>query len=393
MTYDFDTVIDRRGTGSVKWDLVDARFGTDGALPMWVADMDFRSPAPVVEALKKTAEHGFFGYATMLPAYYEAVIAWMKKRHGWSVQRDWICFSPGVVPALNLIVKAFTEPGDQVIVQSPVYHPFFALIERNGRRVLDNPLQLSNGRYQMDLSDLESKLTARARIMLLCSPHNPVGRVWSEQELKDLADLCLRHGLLVIADEIHHDLVYPGHAHTVFPTVREGLERCTIVCTAASKTFNLPGLHTSNVIIPEHRLRERFGEAAMRDKLGSPNPFGTAATEAAYRHGEQWLEEVLCYLSGNLDFVNRAAARVPGLKVIQPEGTYLVWLDLRQTGIPRGRLADFLCTEAKVAVEAGRHFGAKEDGFVRMNIACPRATLAEAWLRIERAVARPASSS
>ncbi|MBI2853436.1 MAG: pyridoxal phosphate-dependent aminotransferase [Chloroflexi bacterium] len=387
--YDFDSVIDRRGTNSVKWDCVEERFGLKGLLPMWIADMDFRSPIPVIDALKRVSEQGLFGYAAVTPQFHQAVIDWMRRRHDWDVKREWIVFSPGVVPAINIMVKAFTEPGDEVVVQPPVYHPFFYAIERNDRRVLRNPLRIIDGEYRMDLADLEEKLTPRTKMVLLCSPHNPVGRVWRAEELRELGNLCVRHKLIVVADEIHHDLVYPGFKHTVFPTAGSGLEGRTLVCTGASKTFNLPGLHTSSIIIPDPKLREHFSAVAQASALGGPNPFGIAATEAAYRECEEWLIQLLRYLKGNLDFVNNfTRERMVGPRIAQPQGTYLLWLDFRGTGMPAERLSRFACSEAGVALDPGRLFGADEEGFERMNIACPRATLEEGLRRIERAVHR-----
>ena len=389
MKYDFDLVLDRHGTNSVKWDLAEERFGVKDVLPMWVADMDFRSPQPVIDALKRRAEHGIFGYTGMTPSYYEAVVRWMEHRHGWAVQPEWIVFSPGVVPALNALITTFSEPGDQVIVQTPVYYPFFYAIERNGRRILDNPLLFENGQYAMDLDDLERKITPRTRMVLLCSPHNPIGRVWLEEELRRLGELCLEHDILVVSDEIHHDLVYQGFKHVPFPILSGQFADNAIVCTGASKAFNLPGLHTSNIIIANRRLRERFCDTMTRSAIGSPNTFGVVATEAAYRHGEEWLDQLLIYLEENVKFATRyAQERIRGLEVIQPQGTYLLWLDFRGTRIPRDRLGDFVCKEARVALEEGRLFGCKEYGFQRMNIACPRSTLEEALRRIENAINR-----
>ncbi len=389
MKYDFDSVINRRGTGSVKWDDLDQRFGSEDVLPLWVADMDFKSPQPVIDAIKSAADHGVFGYSKPTHSYYDSVKAWMKRRHGWDIKEEWITLTPGVVPALHVLTRTFTKPGDEVVVQTPAYHPFFHVIENNGRTALLNPLTLSGGRYTMDLDDLERRISPRTSMALLCSPHNPVGRVWSPEELAGFGEVCARHNILIIADEIHHDLVLPGFRHVPFAPVVPDIASGVIVCTAASKTFNLPGLHTSNILIRDARLRERFCSALSLSGIGSANTFGIVATEAAYRHGEDWLEQLLDYLAGNIEFaVSFARERIPGLRVVKPEGTYLVWLDFRETAIPEGRLDTFLRTSAKVGLNIGTMFRCQENGFARMNIGCPRSTLEDGLRRIETAISR-----
>jgi len=387
MKYDFDVVINRRGTGSAKWDRAEQLFNVKGILPMWVADMDFKSPEPIIKALKKTAERGIFGYTTVPDSYYAALTGWMKKRHQWDIQRDWVVLTPGVVPAIRLLVKAFTQPGDQVIVQTPVYYPFFDAIKDNGCEILDNPLRLKGQQYVMDLSDLEQKITKRTKMIILCSPHNPISRVWTKNELKKLGDLCIRNNILIVSDEIHGDLVYCGFKHIPFPTVSPTFADRVIVCTAASKTFNLPGLRTSNIIISNPELKKQFTAVMRNCGMSSPNMFGITATEAAYRYGESWLEQLLDYLQGNVEFCQQfVAQRIPGLKVVQPQGTYLLWLYFRNCGIKTDRLGRFVREDAKVGLESGTQFGCKEEGFERMNIACPRKTLTKALHRIEKAV-------
>lgn len=387
MKYDFDVVINRKGSGSVKWDRAEQLFKIKDILPMWVADMDFRSPEPVIKALKKVAERGIFGYTTVPDSYYNALIGWMKKRHQWEIQREWIVLTTGVVPAIRLLVKAFTQPGDQVIVQTPVYYPFFDAIKDNNCEILDNPLLLKGEQYTMNLADLEKKITTRTKMILLCSPHNPISRVWTKKELKRLGDLCIRNNILVVSDEIHGDLVYRDFKHVPFTTVSSEFPDNSIICTAASKTFNLPGLRTSNIIISNPELRKRFTSIMRNCGMSAPNMFGIAATEAAYRYGESWLEQLLDYLQGNMEFFQQfASQRIPGLKVIQPQGTYLLWLDFRNCGIEHSRLGRFVREDAKVGLEGGTQFGCREDGFERMNIACPRATLTRALHRIEKAV-------
>jgi len=387
MQNDFDSLIDRHNTNSVKWDYAEKFFKYKDILPLWVADMDFRSPPAVIEALRKVAEFGFFGYSGTPPSFYDAVISWMKKRHSWEVDRRWIALSPGVVPALHVLVKAFSEPGDQVIVQTPVYYPFFDAIKAGGREILDNPLRLTGDQYAMDLDDLERKLTPHTKMIILCNPHNPISRVWRKEELKALGDLCIQHNITVVSDEIHSDIVYPGFTHVPFSTVADSFSGNAIICTAASKTFNLPGLQTSSIIIPNPELKKRFSDTMRMLGMPSPGNFGVTATEAAYRYGEEWLAQLLVYLEGNIAFVQKYAAdNIPGLKILQPQGTYLLWLDFSECGVPDDKLSDFVRETARVALEPGWMFGCKEPGRERMNIASPRAMLAEGLERIATAV-------
>ena len=389
MKYDFNAVIDRHNTNSIKWDFIDTYFPIKDLLPMWVADMDFRAPGPIVEAVQKVAEHGIFGYSGIPDSYYDAYIQWMKRRHSWPVEKEWIVFTPGVVPALHLLIRTFTQPGDQVVVQTPVYYPFFDAIRSNGCEQLDNPLQLDNNHYVMDLVDLEKKITPRTRMIILCSPHNPIGRVWTKEELKDLGELCIKYDILIVSDEIHEDIVYPGHVHTVFHTISpEFADKC-IICTGASKTFNLPGLQVSNIVISNPRLRERFQNTVRSCGIMFPNIFGIAATEAAYRHGEPWLLQLLDYLQGNIIFMEEfAAEKIPDLQIFQLQGTYLAWLDFRKCGVAPDKLGSFIREDAKVGLEAGTIFGCTEEGFERMNIACPRSILEKGLVKIEEAVNR-----
>jgi len=393
MKYDFDMIIDRYNTNSIKWDFAENKFSVKDILPMWVADMDFKVPEPVIDALKKVAEHGIFGYTAASQSYYAALKAWMKRRHNWDIKSEWVTYSPGVVSALFMLVKAFTKPEDQVIIQTPVYYPFFSAIKSSNCEILDNPLRLENGQYRMDLADLESKVSSRTRMIMLCSPHNPIGRVWRETELRDLGELCLKNNILIISDEIHQDIIFDGFKHIPFALISEELADRTVVCTGASKTFNLAGLQMSGIIIPNPELRERFNNTVRSCGIIQPNIFAVAAAEAAYRDGESWLEQLLNYLQGNLVFMtDYITERIPGLEIIQPEGTYLVWLDFRKCGIDLARLDGFLCKDAKVGLEAGTKFGCKEEGFERINIACTRATLEEGLRRIEEGVSRMRTS-
>lgn len=387
MNCDFDRVIDRCHTNSIKWDFAQSIFGVDDVLPMWVADMDFEAPQPVIEALVEKAKHGIFGYADGTESYYEAIMGWMLRRHNWRIERDWICFCPGVVPSLLWLVRAFVKPGEKVVVQSPVYPPFFRSIESNGSELLNNPLKLENGQYVIDFVDLEEKLKSGAKILILCNPHNPVGRVWKREELMKIGELCLKYHVIVVSDEIHSDLIYSGQKHIPFAALSEELAQNSIVCTAPSKTFNLAGLQISNIIIPNPELRRTFKKTLASNGMSHPNIFGLVALEAAYNEGEEWLNQLLVYLKENLNFLLQYIERnVPKVKVIIPEGTYLVWLDFRELGMEPKELQKFLLNKAHVAMNAGYTFGPGGEGFERLNIACPRSVLQEGLGRIARAV-------
>lgn len=387
MKYDFDSMIDRHNTNSFKWDYVTRYYNHADILPMWVADMDFKSPPAVIEALRRIVDFGIFGYSGTPPSFYEAVSGWMKKRHGWEVNKEWITLSPGVVPALHVLVNAFSEPGDQVILQTPVYYPFFDAVKAGGREILDNPLRLEGEQYVMDLADLESKITSRTKMMILCNPHNPISRVWRREELRALGELCFRHNIVMVSDEIHSDIVYTGFSHVPFPLAGDGLAERTVVCTAASKTFNLPGLQTSSIIISNGEMKKRFAEAMRRGGVPSPGMFGVAATEAAYCYGEDWLMQLLSYLEGNVAFVRKyLKENIPGASLAQPQGTYLLWLDFSNCGVPGDRQDTFIRDIARVALEPGWLFGCKEKGRERMNIACPRALLEQGLEKIAGAV-------
>ncbi|OMF68353.1 MalY/PatB family protein [Paenibacillus glucanolyticus] len=385
----FDLAIDRTCTNCQKWDNVPTVFGVPDALPMWVADMDFAAPPAVVEALHKRVEHGVFGYTFPPDSYREAISDWMKKRHSWNIQQEWIQFCPGVVPALSLIVDAFTEPGDQVVIQTPVYPPFYSVVQEHGRELVHNPLLLSEeGDYTMDFEDLEKSFsTGHVKMIILCSPHNPVGRVWSRAELDRLASLCQQYDVLVVSDEIHADLVFEPGAHTPFAALSEDAAERSIICTAPSKTFNIAGLNTANIIIPNAQLRSKFRKILNRYAIGSITPMGAAATEAAYREGEPWLDELLVYIRGNMELVvHYVREHLPELKVVMPEATYLLWIDFRGMGIPHEELNRFLVQQAKLGLNSGAAFGKEGDGFMRMNLACTRATVQEALSRLHQAI-------
>ncbi|MDD4569068.1 MAG: pyridoxal phosphate-dependent aminotransferase [Tepidanaerobacteraceae bacterium] len=386
--YDFDKVIDRSNNYSSKWDELGKMYGRDDLLPLWVADMDFMSPKPVIEAIEARAKQGIYGYTSRPESYFESVARWMKKRHDWDVKTDWMIFSPGVVPALSFIVNAFTHPGDKVLVQSPVYYPFFKVIEDNGRRVVNNPLLFKDGRYTMDFDDLEEKVKdPQVKLLFLCSPHNPVGRVWTEEELNKLGRICIDNNILIISDEIHQDILYPGVKHTPFASISKEFALNSITCTAPSKTFNLAGLQTSTIVIPNKIYYDIYKNFMTRIHLLRNNAFGLVALEAAYTYGEEWLDQFLEYLDGNLKTLSEGIEKdIPQIKITKPEGTYLVWMDCRELGLDTKGLNDFMINKARLALDDGYWFGTGGEGFQRINLACPRAYVNEALTRLKKAV-------
>ena len=400
MPTNFNIEIDRRHTGSVKWEFAvdsedpsqksrtDACFGNNRILPMWVADMDFQSPEPVVKALQERAQHGIFGYTQPDQAYLSAVTGWMKKRHGWHVEDSWIVTTQGVVPALHMLVKALTQPGDKVLIQRPVYYPFFSAIEKNACRIISNSLVLTDGQYHMDYDDLEAKTAdPDVKVAILCNPHNPVGRVWTREELQRFGHICLRNHVRVISDEIHGDLVYPGVTFSPFAVADSAFQENSVVCTAPSKTFNLAGLQTSNIFIPDKKIRQKFKESLLANGLFGLNPFGMTACRVAYEEGEPWLEDLLNYLKNNLDaLINFFEREIPEIRVIHPQGTYLVWFDCRSLGLDKHQLRNLFLNQARVFLDEGSLFGPEGDGFERINIACPRSLLMEALGRIVDAI-------
>ncbi|MDR3540435.1 MAG: pyridoxal phosphate-dependent aminotransferase [Desulfosporosinus sp.] len=387
MNYDFDQLIDRRNTGAIKCDFNLRTFGREDILPLWVADMDFQAPKAVVEALVNRAQHGIYGYSCGMESYDQAIINWMQTRHSWEIQRDWITFSPGVVPALNELVRSLTKPEEKILLQSPVYPPFFRAIQNHGREVVNSKLRFENGRYTMDFVDLEEKFASGVKMMILCNPHNPVGRVWEREELERLGQLCLAYDILVISDEIHGDLIYEGYHHIPFASLSSELAERSIVCTAPSKTFNLAGLQTSNLIIPNVKYRQLFQASLSLTGIHNPNVFGITALEAAYQHGGDWLEQLMKYLKVNVEFLSSYLNReLPQIQVIQPEGTYLIWLDFRALGMEPKALQEFLVHKAGVGLNAGYLFGSGGEGFERLNLGCPRSVLEEGLQRIKTAV-------
>jgi cystathionine beta-lyase len=385
MKYNFDKTINREESGSVKWDLRETRGGKD-IIPMWVADMDFQTPVEVINALRKRAEHGVFGYTYPSNSYKEAVVNWMGRRHDWEIEKEWIVTTPGVVPALSIAVNTYTKPGDKIVIQPPVYHPFKKIIEGNDRIVVENRLICHGNYYKMDFENLGQILKKGVSMFVLCSPHNPVGRVWRIEELQRLADLCTNYETLVIADEIHSDLIMPGRRHNVMAKYLPETGKGIVTFTAASKTFNLAGLSCSNVIIKEPGLRSAFQGTINRLSIAMPNIFGLSATEAAYKYGEEWLNNLLLYIQGNYNFLKTfIEERIPKIKVTKLEGTYLVWLNFNDFGLSDEFIDEILFRRAKVWLDNGPQFGAGGGGFQRINLACPRVILEQALNRLETA--------
>jgi len=403
MKHDLDRIIDRQGTGSVKWGLyrggshagpitaIDPGLQSDGPIPMWVADMDFQSPQPVLDALSERVRHGIFGYTQATDGYFDAVTDWFAKRHGWQVSKDWISTTPGVVPALHFAVKTWCQPGDSVLVQRPVYYPFFRAITNGGCDIVSSSLIEEDGCYRMDFADLEKKASdPKVKVAMLCNPHNPVGRVWTADELRQYGEICNRHGVVVIADEIHADLMMPGFTFQPYALLGEEFANNTIVCTAPSKTFNLAGMHLSNMVIPNPDLKAAFDAyLAETGVAGGLNPLALVAIEAAYRQGEPWLTDVLAYIHGNFDVLKQYLAdNLPALRPTELEGTYLAWVDFRALGLEQSALEKLTQLDAKVLFDEGHIFGPEGAGFERFNLACPRPLLLLALERLKRWIDR-----
>lgn len=389
MSYDFDTMYDRAATDSLKWANRLQLCGSEDVIPLWVADMDFACPPEVVDAVKDRAAHPIYGYPVRTEAYYDSVIGWMKRRNGWHIEKEWICYAPGVVPALNFAVQAYSRPGDKIIIQTPVYYPFKSAVLNNSRELVENPLRLEKGRYVMDFAGLEQLIDTRTRLIVLSSPHNPGGRVWEKDELERLVEICARRGVIIVSDEIHSDLIIGNIRHTCTASLSEAAAAITVTLTAPNKTFNIAGLTMANVIISNKDLRQAFVDAVAASGIGVSNIFGNVALEAAYSKGEAWLEELLDYLRGNFRLVaDFAAARIPEIEVFPLEGTYLAWINCRRLGLSDAGLKEFFWKEAGLWLDDGTKFGSGGSGFMRLNIACPRKLLTEALVRLEKAIGK-----
>ncbi len=387
MQYDFDTLHNRYGTDSEKYDFTSERGHRQDVLPMWVADMDFQTAPEIIEALHCCVSHGIFGYTGSKRDYFDALAAWEKEHYRWEIREDWLVKTPGVVNAIATAVRALTAPGDSVLITRPVYYPFSFAIENNHRKLINSPLSLEDGKYRIDFEDFEQKIIENnVKLFIFCSPHNPIGRVWAKQELEQVGDICHKHGVIVISDEIHADLTFPGYQHTPLCSLKKEYEENTITCTAPSKTFNLAGLATSNILIPNPALREKFIAEQKGAASDGVNQMGIAACKAAYAKGNPWLLQLKQYLAENLAYVREALKEIPGISLIEPEGTYLLWLDCRALGLNPEQMEDFIENKARLWLDGGEMFGEEGIGFQRVNIACPRATLKEAMERLKEAV-------
>ena len=383
--YNFDELIDRTNTNCIKYDARSAFFGNPDVLPLWVADMDFRTPDFIVEAIKKRAEHELFGYTFRGETYNQAIVHWLKRRHNWEIKPEWISFSPGVVAGLTLAIEAFSKPGDGVIIQPPVYFPFFDSVKGTGRELIENPLQIKNGRYSFDFEDLKQKITPKTRLLLLCNPQNPGGMAWNEKELTELAQICLENKVLIISDEIHSDLLFEGFKHTPLAGLSDEIAQNCIICMAPSKTFNTAGLTTSFLVIPNKRHLAAYERVMRLPHLHMGNIFGAVALEAAYTYGDEWLAQLMNYLQANYTFLeNFLNDNLPKVKVMRPEATYLIWLDFSAFGLTDEALNQRLL-DAGVGLNRGVQFGKPGSGYMRMNIGCPRSVLLQALTCIKTA--------
>lgn len=384
MEYDFDRINERRGTGSYKWDSAAGR----DVLPLWVADMDFRTAPPIVDALRRRVDQGIFGYTIVGDSYYSAVTDWFAQRHGWSIDRDWIIYTSGVVPAISAVIKALTRPGDAVLILTPVYNCFFSSIRNNGCATVESELLYDGRTYKIDFDDLERKTAdPRVKLLLFCNPHNPAGRVWSREELTRVGEICLRNGVMVVSDEIHCELVFPGHRYTPFTSISEEFLANSVTCLSPSKAFNIAGLQIANIVCADAGRRRKIDRAINDNEVCDVNPFGVIATEAAYREGAGWLQALLEYLYGNYNYMrDYCREHLPEFPLAELEGTYLVWMDCRCLGMDSETLEERLIAEADLWLNAGTMYGRAGQGFMRWNIACPRSVLAEALRRFENFV-------
>lgn len=387
--FDFDKIVDRKNTDCLKYDFAVKRGMPEGILPLWVADMDFQIAPAITEALEKRVAHRIFGYSEATESYFEAVKGWMKKRHGWDVSEEWLIKTPGIVFALAMAVKAFTKEGDGVLIQQPVYYPFSEVIRDNNRKVISNDLiQNASGHYEIDFDDFEKKIiTNKIKLFILCSPHNPVGRVWTRDELIKIGDICIKHGVIVVADEIHEDFVYEPHKHTVFAGIKEEFRNNSITCTSPGKTFNLAGLQVSNIFIPNESLREKMRHEINAAGYSQLNTLGLVACQAAYTYGDEWYEEMIAYIKSNIEFFKSyVKENIPQLKVVDTEGTYLVWVDFRELGLTNNELENLIVNRANLWLDSGAIFGQTGEGFQRFNVACARTTLEQALMQLKSAI-------
>jgi cystathionine beta-lyase len=374
--YNFDEIIDRRGTDCVKYDTLKKYFGEENLIPLWVADMDFRTPDFILDALKKRMEHPVFGYTYPSEEYYSSIIRWNRELHGWDLKREWISFIPGIVKGIAFAIEKFTREGDKVIIQPPVYHPFRLIPENMNRTVVNNPLRPVNGIYEMDFDGLKSVMDDQCKMLILSNPHNPAGIVWSKACLQELAAICAARGITVLSDEIHSEMVWPSFKHHPFPAVSEAAEACSITFAAPSKTFNIAGIVSSYAVIPEERLRKEFYDYLEARELNQGTVFSYTATTAAYTHGAEWRRQMLGYVMKNVDFIEEyLKENIPQIKVYRPQASFLVWLDCRELNLPHKKLTALFTEQARLALNDGAMFGTEGNGYMRINAGCPRSTL------------------
>ena len=387
MKYDFSQVIERNNTLSIKYDFAKERKKPSDLLSLWVADMDFPVAQEIKDALIERCNHGIFGYSEVETPYYEVIAKWYQEKFNWSTKKQWLVKTPGVVAAIANAIRAFTNIGDAVLIQKPVYYPFFLTIEDNQRKVVNNSLVYKNGRYEMDFVDFEEKIIShKVKLFVLCSPHNPVGRVWNKEELLKIGDICLKHKVIVVADEIHADFVYHGQ-HQVFANLKTDYQEITVTCTAPSKTFNIAGLQVSNIFIANENLRKKFKQELKKTANADINVMGLIACQAAYSQGEDWLRQVKIYIAENLEYVkNFLRDNLPQVKLVEPEGTYLLWLDFRELNLTEEELEDLIINKAKLWLDGGTMFGTEGVGFQRINIACPQKILIQAFTQLKEAL-------
>lgn len=383
MQYDFDEIVPRRGSCSCKWDNA-----PEGVLPLWVADMDFKVAQPIVDAMQKRLDHGIFGYTRVPDEYYEAVINWFGRRHGLRIEKEWIVYTIGVVPAISAILRAMTVPGDKVLLQGPVYNCFYSCIRNSGCELVSSSLKRTGDTYVIDFEDFEAKASdPLVKVFLLCNPHNPAGRVWTKEELRRLGEICMKHNVLVVADGIHCELVFPGHEYTPFASLGEEFYENSVTCVSASKTFNIAGLQIANIIARNPEIRARIDKAVNVNEVCDVNPFGVVATIAAYNEGGEWLDQLIAYLKGNYDYMREyCAEHLPDFPLVRLEGTYLAWMDCSKLGMSSEKLEEDLVEKAGLWLNAGTMYGAEGEGYQRWNLACPRSVLTEALERFRKYV-------
>ncbi len=383
MKYNFDEIIDRSGTSAYKTDLLQARFGTNDLIPLWVADMDFRSPDFVMDAIRERAKHEILGYTIRNKEWYQPIAQWIKNKHNWAVQSNWIGYVPGILPGMVLSLQAFTNPGDKIIIQPPVYPPFMNMVRNNNREIVYNKLVLKDGQFIMDFDNLKSQIDKRTKMLFLCNPHNPGGRVWNHEELSELARICAENDILVVSDEIHADLTLPGNSHIPFPTVSENAKNKSITFMAPSKTFNIAGLASASYIIPNDELRNKYKHQVESAEIGGGNIFAFVATKAAYENGAEWLDQLVHYVKGNISYIDEyLKLHIPKIKAIIPQASFLIWLDFRGIGLPDNEIRRLLIHEAKLGLNDGPSFGPGGEGFQRINVGCSRLVLEEAMKRL-----------